>query len=348
MPEISILDPRVLPMVVREYDAPTSFMGHQLVMMESDTQPFWEYDIVISERDKLDTYQTPNSEALLIDQLPVGHMEGRYAYQRVKKQFSPSTTRLLRRVGEGLASTQAGEDKIMEEVEDMRMKMYRAQEFAIWQMIQGSWTYKTDNGGTYSIDYKIPSDLKVAVSTKWDAAGATVVDDVAALKRNVVRLSGYPLTTAYMNAKTMNGFVNSSIVTGYHTNSGTQHFPMLSDQQTAEYVRERTISRWMGINWMEYDDGYVDVDISDHSTNVNAYKPYIPDGMIIFLTSSSYNPFRFKYGPSIDHEAPPNWTGPFTKSWLEPDPSNRQVLMEVQYMPMNINPLRIGILTNII
>ena len=48
------------------------------------------------------------------------------------------------------------------------------------------------------------------------------------------------------------------------------------------------------------------------------------------------------YGPSVDDSAPAGWTGLYTKSWKEEDPSTRQVLMEIQYMPMLTHPFKVA------
>ena len=323
MAELSILHPRVLPRVVQEIDVQDDLMGLSLVSTESDTQPFWEYDIVIADRDKLESYQAPNTEARLLDQLPVGHMEGSYAYTRVKKMFSPTTLRLLRRVGEGTASTSVGEDRVIAEMEDMRLKLDRQKEYAVWQMIQGSWSFKVESGHQYTIDYKIPAAHKVTPSVVWGANSDTPVLDVSAIKRIVSHNSGRQLTAGYMNNKTLTRMYELDELSEF-----------LSDRQKELYTNERTIARWNGIDWREYDGGYV---------SGGVYNTYIPDNKII-LFPDGRNPFVLKYGPSLDHDAPADWTGLFTKSWIEPDPSNRQVLMEEQYMPVLLNPLQVAIL----
>ena len=115
MPELAILNPRVIPEVVRQYDAPENLLGLTLVDKTSNTQPFWEYDILVHTAAKVSKYVAPNAEAVLLDQLPVSSMKGDYAYQRMKKRFSPSTLRMLRQPGSDRASTAAGEARVVEE-----------------------------------------------------------------------------------------------------------------------------------------------------------------------------------------------------------------------------------------
>lgn len=332
MAELSILNPIILPRVVTEFDAPEQMLGRTLVEVDNDTQPFWEYDIEISDRGKIESYQAHNTEARLIDQLPVGNMKGDYAYTRIKKSFDPSTLRLLRAVGEGSASTAAGEAKVLREMEDMRMKLMRQEEYAIWQMFQGQWTYKEESGISYTIDYKVPAAHKVTKmgQARWGMSSDDPVGDVEAIKRTLLQNSGYPVEYAIMNGKTLSRMYELPEVREF-----------LSDEQKGLYTRERTIARWYEVDWRSYNGGYVTKDAMGN----DIYNYYIPDNKIIFFTQSpSYNPFIFKYGPSVDHEAPPGWTGVYTKSWTQPDPSTRFGLMEVQYMPIMTNPLRIAIL----
>ena len=340
MAELSILDPRVIPSVVREYDAPENLLGLTLINKTSDTQPFWEYDIEVHTAAVLEKYTTPNSEAVLIDQTPVSHMQGSYAYQRVKKRFSPTTLRLLRRIGESRATAAAGEERVVRETQVMRQEMLRAEEVAVWKMLQGNWSFTTEHGITYTIDYGVPDNHKATASTAWGAAGDTPVADITALKRRVERDCGYPISRAYMNGPTMARFVELPEVTGGF-NTGTDSASkqgQLSDDQKRAFQNERMIPRWHGVDWFEYDGGYLADGIG------STYSPYIPDNMIIFLCDGGQNYRTIQYGPSLDDSAPGEWTGPFTKTWKEEDPSARQVLIEVQYMPILLNPFKVATL----
>jgi hypothetical protein len=47
---------------------------------------------------------------------------------------------------------------------------------------------------------------------------------------------------------------------------------------------------------------------------------------------------EFLDGPAADDDAPDGFVGRFTKTWKEPDPSQRQVLMESNAMPVLYQP----------
>ena len=100
------------------------------------------------------------------------------------------------------------------------------------------------------------------------------------------------------------------------------------------------------MDWIEYDAGYLAGDgqiMADGSAG--NYRPYIPDNVIIFRVTGGQNSLFLLHGPSMDLASPPNWTGVFTKSWEEDDPSVRQVLMEEQWMAYMTNPFKTGTLT---
>ena len=331
MGEIPLLDPILLPQVVQEFDGNEDLMARSLVSIDHDTQPIWAYDIEQADRGKLESYQAPNTEARLLPHSGFGHMTGTYAYTRIKKMFSPTTLRTLRALGEGRASAQAGEQYVMRELQIMRDQIMRQEEYAIWEMIKGSWTYKTESGASFTVNYGVPSGNKVTTSSdaNWITNGGTAgkaIADIGAMKRQVSHLTGRPIQRAYANHKTFERIMGHP---DFKAN--------LSDVQKDLYTRENYVPRFYGIDWYEYDGGYV----NDSDT----FTPYIPNDLIIFFTDLSVNnPLVLKYGPSLDHDSPAGWTGTFTKTWIEPDPSNRQVLMEVQYMPILLNPNKIATL----
>ncbi len=49
-------------------------------------------------------------------------------------------------------------------------------------------------------------------------------------------------------------------------------------------------------------------------------------------------PIEMMIGPTADDEAPDNFTGKFTKTWKDKDPSARQVLLELHFLPVITRP----------
>lgn len=333
MAEIGLLDPRVLNGVIQEFEGPESLLGHELVGTPlRDIQPTWEYDIIRPSRGALTTFNAPNAEARVIDQLKIGHMTGGYAYIRDKKMFTPTALRWLRRAGQDRAAARNAEAKVLEELTDMRTQHMRGEEIAIWKMFQGEWTYNLVNGTSETINYRIPSMHKpnaLSGDTAWGGSADDPIGNIQAWKRVVERDSGFPISYGVMNNVTMSKFIRLPEVK-----------EQLSDRQKDRYTTEGIIPRFFGIDWREYDAGYVEDDSESGSSEGSSglYVPYIPDNVIIFYAFGGTSPWRLLYGPSADDDAPATQTGPYVKSWSEPDPSGRQVLMEVNFMPALFKP----------
>lgn len=323
MPEISILQPRVLNGVITEFEGPENLVGRTLVGTPvGDPNPTWEYDIIRASRGAQTSYNSPNAEAQVLDQMTIGHMEGQYAYMRDKKVFNATTLRWLRAAGESAVAARNAEARVLDELQDMRLQQMRAEEIAIWAMLTGSWAYTMINGVTVTVNYQLPTTHNVTVGTSWGAGGDDPIGDIQSWKRVVERDAGFPIRTAYLNSVTMGVFVTLAEVTA-----------QLSDRQKDSYTREGIVPRFFGIDWVEYDGGYVN--------SAGTYVPYIANDQIIFLAPGGSPAWAMKYGPAADLDAPDLHTGPFSKTWVEPDPSGRQVLMEINYMPALFKPNQI-------
>ena len=323
MPELSLFEPRTLPRVVNEFEAPEEFLGLQIVGTPvPEPQPTWEYDIIRAARGASLLHNSPNAEAQIVDQLPFGHIQGAFAYKRDKKTFNATTLRWLRAVGQTQAAAGNAEARVLAELQDMRNQHQRAEEIAVWAMFSGIWTYTLLNNSTIAVNYGVPAAHTPTVAFTWGGGSETPIADIRAWKQTVQRASGFPLTVAYLNAATMTTFLQIAEI-----------IAQLSDRQQDVYTAEGRVPRFFGIDWIEYDGGHVDAG--------GTFVPFIPDERILLLATGGTQGWNLLHGPSADVDAPDMWTGPFTKSWVEPDPSGRQVLMESNYMPVLTQPLKI-------
>ena len=55
----------------------------------------------------------------------------------IRKTFTPTALRWLRRAGENTVSARNAAQKVLEELNDMRQLHLRGEEIAIWNMLQG-------------------------------------------------------------------------------------------------------------------------------------------------------------------------------------------------------------------
>jgi hypothetical protein len=319
MPDISILEPRVINGVIEKFLIPQNLMGLSMVPQRSHPFPVWQYDIVSGTRGVAST-TTPGSMGKIVVKSTIGTIAGGFIYSREKKIFDPVTLHWLREPGQVAANN--AEREVLRELQELSARFDRLKEFFIWKMFSGSLSYTRDNT-IVSIDYLMSATHKPTAATYWTNPNSDPMDDIRAWKQLVTHDGHAVVTDAYLNVKTMQALQNHAKVR-----------QMMSDRQRDTYYSEGFLPRFQTLDWHEYDLGFVD-DFTD--VNNPAFTTYIPDGYIVFMAKER-DPWVMLQGPSADDEAPNGYTGRFTKTWKEKDPSARQVLMEESSMPILLRP----------
>ena len=321
MPDLAILEPRVLNGVIERMPPADGMLGHQIVGRQSWPDAYWEYDIVTRRRN-IARPNTPNSPAIIVDQNGVGKMRGGFIYTREKKLFSPTTMRWLRAPGQMAAS--AAEAAILREVQELRDRQFRWEEFLIWKMLAAGSFDLTALGHQVAVDYQIAATHLPTVGTFWTLPTADLQGDMTDFKRVISRDSDARLVTMYGNGPTLETFY-----------SHMQVQSSLNDAQRGAMVTEGVLPRFQQVTFVEYDRGYVD-DFTTPATPV--FVPYIPDGYLVGVADGGPTTFAYLDGPSADWDAPEGTTGTWAKTWQEEDPSTRQALLESNGMPVLYQP----------
>lgn len=323
MPDISLLEPRVLNGVIQRMPSSDGMLGHSLVSREPWPSSSWEYDI-ISRRRRIARPNTPNSAARIVDQNGIGRMQGGFLYTREKKVFTPTTIRWLREPGE-MARPNA-ERAVMRELAELTERVDRLEEYTIWQMLgRGQFNLSALGYNTGVIDYGVAGGHQPTVSTFWTDPTANLVTDMQDFKRIISRDSDAVLTQLIGNSITLDTFYRHMQVQA-----------MLSDEQKRVMVTEGTLPRFQQVTFMEYDRGFED----DYTTpGTPVFKTYIEDGYFVGIADGGITPnFALLDGPAADHDAPSGHTGRFSKTWREPDPSELQGLLETNWFPVLYQP----------
>lgn len=329
MPDIDLLEPRILNGVIERMPPADGMLGHSIVTRRPWPDTHWVYDI-ITRRRNVARPNTPDSPAIIVDQNGVGQMSGSFIYTREKKVFSPTVTRWLRAPGQLAAN--AAEAEILRELQELTDRVNRFEEMLIWKMLaEGGFDLTTLGHPGVAIDYQIAASHMPTVSVFWTNPTADLVGDMTDIKRIVTRDSDARLVTMYANGPTIETLYQHSVVQG-----------MLNDSQRGAMVTEGILPRFRSVNFVEYDRGYVD-DFTD--PNNPTFRTYIPDGYLIGIAEGGAGDRTFEYldGPSADFGAPDGSTGRFAKTWQEEDPSNRQGLLESNGMPVLYQPDRVVI-----
>lgn len=319
MPDISMFEPRIINGVVEKFLTPPELVGLNLFPTRANPIPLWQFDIVSGTRN-MASINTPGSMGKIVTKATKGTIAGGFIYTREKKIFDPTTLHWLRAPGEVAQSN--AEQEVTRELRELSNRFDRLKEWSVWKMFSGSLAYTRDNT-IISIDYLMSASHKPTAGVLWTSPNSDPMSDIKAWKRLITHDGQANADVVYANDNTMSVLVEHAKVRS-----------MLSDEQRRNYISENTLRRFVGLEWRNYDLGFVD-DFTVPGTST--FTTYIPDGYIAMLATEN-SPWIMLQGPSADDDAPDGFTGRFAKSWKDPDPSQRQYLMEESFMPILLRP----------
>ena len=367
MPDISLLEPVVLRGLVEKFTVPESLM-----MLNRLDQTPWPYpsvtwDVIKGSR-MIAKPNVPNSEAHVVGRLGRSQESASFIYLREKKVFEPTTLHWLRTPGE-LAAINA-EKSVLREVNDLNQRFDQFAEWSIWQAMGGGIAYNYGDVQA-TVDYKFPSSHFVTPAAPWVAnpslaySGASgpgvlgsaqtnlvygsgtvtyaspfqIIEDVRSWKR-IVQIHGrVPAKECFATSVTMAALMEAWV----HAGAGsTVNIPatMISDRMKDEYFSSGILSGFMGLTWTTVEQVY-----ENDSGNLTFY---VPDGQVFLGNYSDQRPIQLMIGPTADDEAPDGFTGKFSKTWKDKDPSARQYLLEWNLLPVIERPEQMLVGTGIV
>lgn len=325
MPEISLLEPVVLRGLVEKFTTPES-----LIMLGRLPRVPWPFpsvtwDIIQGSR-MVSRPNVPNSEAHIVPRLGRSQASAAFVYVREKKVFEPTTIHWLRTPGQ-IASTNA-ERAVLREVRDLNQRLDNFQEWCIWQALTGVLTLDFPDVQAV-VDYQLPPSHKPDPAVGWDTATPqSIVGDIRAWKRLIRRDGRVEAKEAFVTEVTLSYIFDSFATTGVANTfmGGT----LLSDRMRDQYYTSGTLPGFMGLNWSTVEAVYDD--------EAGASQLFLDDNALFMGNYTDQNPIEMFVGPTADDEAPDGFTGKFTKTWKDKDPSARQVLLELHFMPVITRP----------
>lgn len=326
MPDISLLEPMVLRGLVEKFVAPET-----LVMLGRTPQTSWPFpsvtwDVIKGSR-MVAKPNVPNSEAHIVPRLGRSQESAAFVYLREKKVFEPTTLHWLRTPGQ-LAATNA-EKAVLREVTDLNQRFDNFAEFMLWGAMKGMLVLDYHDVQA-TVDYKLPASHTPNPGTGWDTATpAQIVADIRAWKRLVARDGRVPAKEAFATELTLAYIFDSFATTG---NAGLNFSGgmLLSDRMKEQYYSTGTLPGFMGLNWQTVETVYDD----DAGTSTL----FVPDNALFLGNYSDQRPIELMVGPTADDEAPSGFTGKFSKTWKEKDPSARQFMLEWNLLPIVTRP----------
>lgn len=323
MPDIPLLEPTVLRDVVYKLDRPET-----LVLSNSLPRTPWPYpsvtwDVVRGSR-MVGRPNVPNSEAHIVPRLGISQQSASFLYYREKKVFEPTTLHWLRAPG-SIQNIQNAEQAVMREVADLNLRCDNLVEWACWQALTGTLSFAYDDV-VATVDYQLPAThLPATPAAHWSDVATTpaqMVGNVQAWKRLISRDGRVRATTAWATELTM-----TYIMAAFARASQT----LMSDRMRDAYYADGILPGFMGLNWNEVESQY-DTDAAGTTAL------FLPDKALVIANLDEGRPIEIMEGPTADDEAPDGFTGKFTKTWQEKDPSARQVLLELSFLPIIRRP----------
>lgn len=339
MPDISLLEPTVLRGVVEKLIAPEN-----LPMLSSLPRTPWPFpsaawDVIKGSR-MVARPNVPNSEAHIVPRLGISQESASFVYLREKKVFQPTTLHWLRAAG-SMQNTQNAETAVMREVTDLNQRFDNFAEWCCWQALTGSINFDYEDVQA-NIDTKIPTSHKITLADGegWNLPGTSTADELTAAstrivsqikswKRLISRDARVAAQDMWLTEVTMdlifNAFANNPL--------------LLSDSKKDQYYNSGVLPGFLGLNWHIVESYY------DSDAGVPTL--FVPDNALFLTNLSEGRAMEIYEGPTADDEAPDNFTGKFSKTWKEKDPSARQFLLEWHMLPVITRPEQIVYVSNV-
>lgn len=329
MPDIPLLQPVVLRGVVEKLITPENLI--MLNRLDKTPWPFPQatWDVIQGSRN-LAKPNVPNSEAHIVPRLGRSQESAAFVYLREKKVFSPTTLHWLRAPGT-LAGDYA-EQSVLREINDLNQRFDNFAEFCIWRMLTGSLVLDFPDVQA-SVDYKMPASHKPFVNTAWNTATPVQIQqDFTAWKRLLARDGRVAPKEVFLTEPTM-----SLIFQSFARNVGG--VVLMSDRMKDQYFQTGSMDGFLGLKWTVAESVYQD--------DAGLLNLYLPDNALIIGNLDDNRPVEMLIGPTADDEAPPGFTGKFSKTWKEKDPSARQYLLEWIFLPVMQRPEQLIYVANV-
>lgn len=332
MPDISILQPTVLRGIIEKFAAPESLTLLNRVPQTPHPFPTVQWEIIRGSRN-IATPNVPNSEAHIVPRLGRTTASAAFVYLREKKVFEPTTLHWLRQAASNLsdlARTNA-EQAVLREVADLNQRFDNFAEWMLWQALTGTLDFDY-NDVQSTVDYHFLDSHTPLIGHDWSSADPQeLVSDIRTLKRIIERDGNVPATEAFVADTTIDYIFDS-----YSQAGASLPGALLTDNMKNQYFTTGTLPSFMGLQWHTETSVF---DATGSSYTTSPTRPaqetrFLAEDALIFGNFTANRPIELYIGPTADDEAPDGYTGKFSKTWKEKDPSARQFLLEWNLLPV--------------
>ncbi len=247
---------------------------------------------------------------------------------RIKRPQTASEAMFTRRAGSGIYPSRSEQmaainGHLARDLQRMQDMATNSVELLCAQALTGTVSYSVVDEAHFQVDYLKPAGHTLNAPTAWDGA-AIIYDDVLVAMRLVLEEHGLQITDCVMPAAVANEFRNNTSVKDHLDNRRTDVQELLLQEQFADSGALLIGKLYGGINFWEY----------DRSLNGSAL---IPANSAQFIAAGPAAEMHLWYGaiPDMDALGDRLFVGrQFVKSWIQPDPSVRQLLLHTRPLPV--------------
>lgn len=310
---LNILGHETMTAVVEEFKEP----NHQLVelfpptLIEGDTA---EWDIYKASRG-IGEFNVRNAPSKPVKLSPKGHKTAQCFKAFDHKRLGADTLANLRAPG---MKERAARAHITREQLDLFRKHARMREYCRAQALTGTLTVNQDDV-KITVNYGLSASHKPTAAASWATATTDIPGDVATWKKLVAKDSGRAAARAYCN---------SSVMAYMLANDNVKE--LLGDgAYKAQVGKDGHITRFMGLGWRVYDDGYLN--------GSGTFVPFISDDKLI-ITPEPGEWGSMQVGgtkiPSDDGSELVDVQAPYAYVELTKDPAGVKLLQGDIFLPV--------------
>jgi hypothetical protein len=274
----------------------------------------------------------PNSEAHIVSLGERSAARASWIYLRTKMGFRPSTTRMLRAIGNRVDQRRT-EAEVLRDVQQLDITFDNFAEMCWWSAMSGKLSAEY-RGNVWDVDYMYPESHQPVPAVSWaNASPAKIMHDINTWKELIRRDSQVEPDEVYTTKNTMrliwNAFARITNEDGSDSNVASS---LLSERMKDQYYATGEFGEFLGLNWRMVDSTY--------QQDSGTFADFVPDGAL-YMGNYNRNNFAETWeGPSFDFAAPDGYIGKFAKNWENDDPSGRWFLLEWSFLPIIFRPLQ--------
>ncbi len=310
---VEVLDYRVLTETLANFKHP-QFAGTRLLGTQKVEGNVAAWDVYSPSR-VTGNFRAPGAPATKVELVKVAGKTATLVPVLLEKAIDETALSWLHS-GEAEAGDGA-RARITREQADLDRILEYTKEYTIWQALSGSLAVDQSDV-KFTVDYGLKSSHKPTAAVSWATSTTDVIGDIKAWKALVAQDAGYMPTAAYCNESVMEYLMKNDDVAG-----------LLGEGSLKEQVAESGyITRFMGLDWHVYDDGYID--------GAGDFQKFIDDDRLYLV--AEWAPFGALLSGSQEIPAGFSETrrvhGKFSYSAVETNPPGVRLFVGENFLPV--------------